>query len=391
MYVREQSSDELHVVQFQPPQDFLSRAQRFWWRRRSKQRLASYDDPRAFELFTDAQTPFGSAVIQQFPEADIINLHWVVNFINLQELFARGRTPIVWTLHDMNAFTGGCHYDNRCGRYADACGVCPQLNSQTETDLSRETWHEKQRAYAALRPSDLHIVTPSTWLKREVEASSLLGRFPVSTIPNGVDTEVFKPHDAAALRRAFDLAPDSKIVLFVAAVASSRRKGFHLLLEAVEALSSARDDLCLMSVGSSQPRIESGVPHIHLGHIESERLLAAIYSSADLFVIPSLQDNLPNTVLEAMACGTPVVGFDTGGIPDMVRPGETGWLAGVGDVRALREAIQRALSDDAGRTRMGRQCRAVVEKEYTLEVQTQRYMALYRKMIEVNEDELQLQ
>jgi glycosyltransferase involved in cell wall biosynthesis len=252
--------------------------------------------------------------------------------------------------------------------------------------LANDVWERKKHAFNQIPSSQLHFVAQSRWIKSQVQASPLTSRFSATVIPNGLDTEIFQPRDGKGFRRAVGIPEGAHVILFVAQSISNRRKGFKLLLEAVQRL----EDVYLLSVGGTQPEYEMAVPSLHLGSIDSDVLLSAIYSSADLFVIPSLQDNLPNTVLEAMACGTPVVGFDTGGIPDMVRPGETGWLAGVGDVRALREVIQHALSDDAGRTRMGRQCRAVVEKEYTLEVQTQRYMALYRKMVEVSEDELQL-
>jgi glycosyltransferase involved in cell wall biosynthesis len=126
--------------------------------------------------------------------------------------------------------------------------------------------------------------------------------------------------------------------------------------------------------------VSSPLPHVHAGYVESDLLLSVLYSVADAFVIPSRQDNLPNTVLESMACGTPVVGFEVGGIPDMVRPGQTGWLAEAENVRALRQSIEQALADDEKRERMGKQCRAVVEEEYTLETQAAAYKSIYEEL-----------
>lgn len=139
--------------------------------------------------------------------------------------------------------------------------------------------------------------------------------------------------------------------------------------------------MTLLSIGSRAPTLETARPHHHLGSISSNTLLSVFYSLADVFVIPSRQDNLPNTVLESMACGTPVVGFDVGGIPDMVRPGETGWLAEPESVHSLQEAIEAALSDNERRNQMGQTCRAVVEAEYTLTVQAEAYRALYEQLL----------
>jgi glycosyltransferase involved in cell wall biosynthesis len=143
----------------------------------------------------------------------------------------------------------------------------------------------------------------------------------------------------------------------------------------------------LVSIGKHDPELPDSVSHVHLGTLDSNLLLSVFYSLADVFVIPSRQDNLPNTVLESMACGTPVVGFDTGGIPDMVHSGETGWMAEVGNVRELREAIERALSEDTERRRFGARCRAVVEEEYTLERQARRYRDLYEEILRDTDNE----
>jgi glycosyltransferase involved in cell wall biosynthesis len=333
------------------------------------------------EPFTDDRTRFGDQAIAQLPSADVINLHWIRRFIDLRAFFSAVSVPVVWTLHDMNAFTGGCHYDEDCGKYIKNCGACPQLGSNNDRDLSRKIWKRKEEAYSHISPGQMHIVALCRWMKREVERSSLLGRFPVTIIPNGVDTDQFSPRDGLSMRRALGIPESAKVLLFVAQSTTNRRKGFGLLKKTLQGLQKRRSDLFLLSVGAFDAEMDRSANQLHLGRIQSDRLLSSIYSAADVFVIPSLQDNLPNTVLEAMACGTPVVGFDTGGIPDMVRPGETGWLAEVGDVRALREATEQALSDDGARARIGHQCRSVVEEEYTLEIQAERYRRLYEDVL----------
>jgi glycosyltransferase involved in cell wall biosynthesis len=338
--------------------------------------VPSYTLADEAEHFTEDRTEFAGQVAPQIPPGDVINLHWVRHLIDFQAFFGAVERPVVWTLHDMNAFTGGCHYDAECGRYAAACGACPQLRSPDERDLSRQVWERKQAAFSQVPPDRLHVVAPSRWLADCARRSSLLARFPVHVIPYSLDLNTFRPYDAAGLRAALGVAPTDRVVLFVSQMVRNRRKGFALLREALAGM-EARDDVVLVSVGRRAPDLAGPLRHVHLGSIGVDGLLALVYAAADVFVIPSLQDNLPNTVLEAMACGTPVVGFDAGGIPDMVRPGETGSVVPTGDVRALREALVHVLDDDDARAHMAARCRATAEAEYAPAVQARRYLDLY--------------
>jgi glycosyltransferase involved in cell wall biosynthesis len=212
-----------------------------------------------------------------------------------------------------------------------------------------------------------------------VAESPLLSRFPMTVIPNGLDVTEFAPGDTCGARDALGVPQDAKVVLFVAESTANRRKGFDLLAEALGGLRDA-DNLLLLSVGRHQPELNGRIPHRHLGSVEHYQL-PLVYRAADLFVIPSLQDNLPNTVLESMACGTPVVGFAVGGIPDMVRQDATGLLARAADPDALRVAIDELLGDAPRRLDMGRRCRQVAVEEYSLERQARRYGELYQSLI----------
>jgi glycosyltransferase involved in cell wall biosynthesis len=317
------------------------------------------------------------------PECDIVHLHWIAGgFVDYWEFFCgiSPRVPIVWTLHDMNPFTGGCHYDLGCGRFAGKCGSCPQLGSQDPGDLSRRIWTDKSDVFARIAASRLHVVTPSQWLAREVERSSLLQRFPRSVIPYGLDLETFAPKNRVHARELLGLPVDAKIILFVADGLDNRRKGFPLLIEALSGLHGI-GGLMLLSVGNGHAEGTLKVPWIHLGPLSQDRMLPAVYSAADIFVIPSLQDNLPNTVLESMASGTPVIGFAVGGIPDMVRPGVSGTLVEPENVAALRVAVEDLLNSPAQLDRMGSNCRQIVEEEYCLERQARRYEALYTGLV----------
>lgn len=382
MFVLKKKSDDPTVVTYQHPHTVLDRAARKWRELMLERDHAAYraTRPSGLSPFTDDRSPYGSAPVEQRPVSDVYNLHWVSEFLDLSAFFTQVRVPVVWTLHDTNAFTGGCHYTHGCDKFTRQCGACPHLGSKTENDLSRQIWQRKNAAYRrAASAGLLHVVTPSEWLATEARRSALFKDVPVSVIPYGLDTDVFTPSDPTGLRHALGIPAEGRIVLFVAASATAQRKGFTLLVDALEALDDV-SGLHLVSIGSPKPSVQAEVPHIHLGRIEHERLMAALYSAADLFVIPSLEDNLPNTVLEALACATPVVGFDAGGIPDMVRPGETGLLAPKGDVRALRDAIARLLHDGDQRDTLSTRCRDVALSEYPLDLQARRYQDLYARL-----------
>lgn len=182
---------------------------------------------------------------------------------------------------------------------------------------------------------------------------------------------------------------DRKVALFVAHSSTDPRKGFGILSNALER--AHFDDVTLVSIGSNAPAVPKNLSHVHVGRVDEDRRLSVLYSLADVFIIPSSQEAFGLTALEAMACGTPVIGFDTGGIPDMVRPGETGWLVETGDVSSLRSALEAALESDAERERMGCRCREVVENEYTLERQAQRYAELYESIYTRQRDEKKVQ
>ena len=380
---RKKGNDPLVHV-FRPDSGTVRRAARRFRGRQLRQALDGYraTRPAGYEAFSTDQTEWGYEPASRLPACDVVNLHWVSRFIDTGE-FLKGivpEVPIVWTLHDMNLFTGGCHYDDGCGRYQKRCGACPQLGSTDEEDLSRQTWSRKDALFDEELAGRLHVVTPSRWLAAEAADSSLLGgRFPITVIPYGLDTDAFAPRDQAEARRVLGVPPGAAVLLFVAQSVSTRRKGFGQLVDAIAGLSGIHD-LFLLSIGSGAPPSRDFRGR-HLGFTSEDRLLSLVYSAADVFVLPSQQDNLPATVLESLACGTPVVAFNAGGVGDMVREGRTGFLAPVGDVAALAGALQRALGDRDRLTSLRNTCREIAVTEYPLSLQAQRYATLYEELV----------
>jgi glycosyltransferase involved in cell wall biosynthesis len=267
------------------------------------------------------------------------------------------RKPVVWFLHDQWAFTGHVAYSYDCDRWRHGCGSCPYPAEYPalRRDTTAALWRWKRRVYARSR---LSVVAPSRWLAGLASASPLLGRFPAHVVPNGVDLEVFRPGDRRALRSGLGLDPDRPVVLWVSADRNDARKGADLV-------SALAGEAQLLTMG---------------GEVRSEAEAARRYAAADVLLLPSRLDNLPNTAVESIACGTPVAAFDVGGVPEVVRPGETGALAPLGDVAGLAEAVRRLVGDDELRLR----ARAVAEAEYSLELQARRLAELYEDVARVN-------
>ncbi len=261
--------------------------------------------------------------------SDILHLHWInLRFLSLKDL-VKHQKPIVWTLHDSWAFTGICHYFYDCESYKDSCGKCPFLQSTNKCDLSYKVWRKKKRYYKNL---NLHIVTPSKWLADAAHESSLLKNFPITVIPNPIDTEVFKPSDKTVERKHLKLDPNKTYILYGAINAvKDRNKGFAELLSAVDFLEKkiSADKVELLVFGANKPieQLNVNIPVRYLGIITNNDDLVSMYNAADVMVVPSLSEVFGQTASEAMACGTPVVAFNCTGIKEVVDHKKTGYLA----------------------------------------------------------------
>lgn len=319
-----------------------------------------------------------------FTESDILNFHNLhggyFNYLSIPSLTRE--KPAVWTLHDMWSFTGHCSYSYDCDRWKSGCGSCPYPNEYPKIyfDNTRLEWILKNRAYAN---SNLHIVAPSRWLCG-LAKDSMLNRFSVSHIPNGLDLDIYKPFDREECRNRLGIPDNKKVLLFSAFNIEDRRKGGDLLYKALEKIpSSLRNDICLLVIGEGEkaPRLIDGMDIINLGFIEDEESKAIAYSSADLLVFPTRADNLPLVLQESMACGTPMVSFRVGGVPELVRPGLTGYLAEPEDPDSLVKGIVQLLEDDNLRNKMSESCRSIALEEYSLDKQAKSYIKLYESIL----------
>ena len=387
MLVDRKISDDPNVIQYYGPSAISSRFYRKRRRAKISHGIKAYDDsrpPGVERLFNDDRSAHGHLLNVDIPDCDVINLHWVSTFLDVSETlpYMASKVPIVWTLHDMNTMTGGCHYDSECGRYKNKCGECPRLGSNDTEDLSRQIFLRKEKVFAALHKSNLTVVTPSSWLSSCADRSSLLNKFPRRVIPYGLETDVFAPRDQAEARNVLGLPANANILLFVAGSISSPRKGLQFVPDAISVLKD--ENVLCVTVGPGAVKVvNTEWKPISLGSVENDRFLSLIYSAADLLVCPSVQDNLPNTVLESILCGTPCVAFDIGGMPDMIDEGVTGWLASTVDSASLAGAIQRGLKEvSPRRPETVKKCAEAARAKYGLNRQAENYTKLYQTLVD---------
>lgn len=355
-----------------------------------RQRLENQLHRFTYRLGFNTLNQVGSFDIPKHPffkEADILNFHNLhsrgLSYLAIPKL--TGYKPAVFTLHDMWSFTGHCAYSYDCTKWQTGCGACPYLKAYPAVSRDSTRWEWKLKDWVYNR-SNLTIVTPSHWLTEQAKAS-MLNRFEIYHIPYGIDTDAYQHIDPGLCRVTLGIPPKKKVLLFSADNLKDSRKGGDLLVQALQKLPQAlKQDCVLLTLGKRTTQIEASVdiPAIHLGYISSDRLKSVAYSAADVFIFPTRADNLPLVLQESMACGTPMVSFNVGGVPDLVRPEMTGYLAKPEDANDFCNGIVELLEDDEKRDVMGKQCRSISVKEYDLATQTRKYISLYRTTLGKN-------
>ncbi|WP_110954059.1 glycosyltransferase family 4 protein [Anaerosinus massiliensis] len=316
--------------------------------------------------------------------ADIINLHWInQNFIsvyNLQHI----NLPIVWTLHDSWAFTGGCHIPYSCKKYMEYCAKCEQLNNGHFIDLAQYGYKAKKKVYSKI---DMTIVAPSKWLAKCVQESSLLGCNKIKVIPNGIDIQKYKPIDKNVTRDILSINKKKKIILFGAMSSTKdKNKGYQYLIDALNKIGNFIEDDCIEIIvfGGNQPKEEKifNYKTTYLGRLYDDITLNILYSSADVFIAPSISENLPNTVMESIACGTPVVAFNIGGISDLINHKQNGYLAKPFESEDLARGIAYILEDKERWNMLSHNARKKVIDTFDINIVAKKYINLYEEILE---------
>lgn len=318
--------------------------------------------------------------------SDIINLHWIAFFQSPKSIhnLLNLNIPIVWTLHDEWAYTGGCHYTSGCLKYLTNCDNCPQLNDINSV-ISSSVLNEK----VALEFHKITIVTPSIWLSKKAKLSRLFKNSRIECIPNAIEIDVFFPRDKKIAKSKFSIPENSFTILFGADSTSEKRKGFQRLLDALNyiyqldewRIEFEKKSISIVIFGNYEDKnLEIKFPILKIGHIQNDDELSLLYSAADIFILPSLEDNLPNTILEAFSCGTPVLGYNIGGIVDMVVDQETGYLADINKPNSLAEKIIESKLNQINNLSMGKRARKLIETRYSPNHQAQLYKSLFNEI-----------
>jgi glycosyltransferase involved in cell wall biosynthesis len=306
---------------------------------------------------------------------DVVHLHWVNAGMLSIEQIGQINAKIVWSLHDMWAFTGGCHYTEECEKYQSECGNCPVLKSNIEKDLSYEVQLKKKSLYAK---KSMTIVGLSKWMAKSAGGSSLLKHQKVVNIPNPIDTKIFFPISKTKAKEKLNLPIDKKIILFGAMGATSDpRKGYKYLDESLELLETKNVELAIFGTNEEvvHPKFKTNV----LGFISSDEKLNLIYNAADVMVVPSVQENLSNAIVESLAAGTPVVGFDIGGNSDMIDHKSNGYLSSPFNSDDLAKGISFVINQNSNH--LSEVARKKIETTFEQNIVAKQYINLYTQIL----------
>ena len=346
--------------------------------------LPQKKDNDGYSLFSLPIKGLDLASVPFIQSTDVIHIHWptwMVTPLGIRRLLDSGR-PVFTTLHDMWMFTGGCHYASGCEQYKTACYACPQLKEGM--GIASAGYETKLNAYGG-HPS-LHVISPSHWLADCARESRIFRDSPIHVVPNPIDLEVFSERDRERTRSQLGVQPDDIVLLFGNFDNRETRKGTSILVEAITRWSQSEwvrefgGKIFLMSFGkSSKINLPDPFISINLGTIDKDDVLASIYSAADLFCFPSVEDNYPNSIVEAAACGTPTIAFEACGIPEMIEHNSTGYLIkAVGSADAFADALSNALSRFLNNIALRAECRSRVERENAMETVGSALMDIYQ-------------
>ena len=382
MLVREKQTDRLSVIELK----------RNWWRvwQFIWERILIWKENRfkKHNLFAVdiANTGTDITVLPEFLAADIIHLHWInqgmLSLNDIRKILLSGK-PVVWTMHDMWPCTGICHHARECDKYHQECHHCPYIyKGGGKKDLSNQVFKKKKEIYQS---APVTFVTCSRWLKERAGQSALLNGHTIVDIPNPISTGLFKPQNSLAARNKMKLPTDKKLILFGSVKVTDKRKGIDYFVESCKLLAEMhpelKEELGVVVYGKNSEQLKPLIPFqvYALDYISNEKDLVNIYNAVDLYVTPSLEENLPTTIMEAMACGVPCVGFNVGGIPEMIDHLHNGYVAEYKSAEDLANGIIWTLSESEYQSLSEEACRKAVSN-YSESIVAKKYIDIYNKI-----------
>ena len=381
MLVRDKQTNQITVIGLKKS---LWRIWLFVWERVIIWKENHFKKYNLFEVDI-ANTGTDITNLPEFKEADVIHLHWInqgmLSLKDIHRIVESGK-PIVWTMHDMWPFTGICHYAGECEKYMSQCQNCPTLYKGHKKDLSYRTFLKKEKV---MKESRIGFVACSQWLESMAKKSRLLQNHFVTNIPNAINTNLFKPRNKQQAREKLQLPLEQKLLLFGSMKTTDKRKGIDYLVEACKILIQEKPGFCknlgVVILGQQSDLYQNIFPFpIHsMNYVNNEKDLVDIYNAVDLYVTPSLQDNLPNTIMEAMACGIPCVGFNIGGIPEMIDHLHNGYVAEYKSAEDFANGIHWALSESEYQL-LSEEARRKVTSSYSENAIAKKYIGVYNKI-----------
>ena len=383
MLVRDKQTDNITVISLKKS---LWSIWQFVWERIVIWKANHFKQHNLFAVDI-ANTGTDITTYPEFKEADIIHLHWVnqgmLSLKDLKKILQSGK-PIVWTMHDMWPCTGICHHARECDKYHKECHHCPYLyNGGAKKDLSHQTFKKKKELYQL---SPITFITCSQWLKERAGQSALLEQHPIVHIPNPIKTNLFTPRNKVEARQKCNLPTDKKLILFGSVKITDKRTGIDYCIESCKILAEKHPELVnnlgVAVYGKESEQLKSLVPFqvYALDYISNEKELVNVYNAVDLYVTPSLEENLPNTIMEAMACGIPCVGFNVGGIPEMIDHLHNGYVADYKSAEDFANGIHWTLSESEYQS-LSEEARRKVTSSYSESTIAKKYIEVYNKII----------
>lgn len=323
-------------------------------------------------LFSLPYSDFDLNLNEHIKWADVINLHWVPSMWDYN-LFHKLNKPIVWTLHDMNPFTGGCHYSGDCRRFTEDCKNCPQLDGTRNPNLASMFLRYK-RGFTGL--NSISYVALCNWMIVRLKSSSAFKNQKIYKIYNSLDTSIFKSINQKTARKDLGVPVDRKIVLFVSERTDNYRKGGYMLSRIIHILKE--ENIYFYAIGASEmTNLDDNL--VQLGVIQDEKMMATVYNIADVLILPSTEDNLPNVMLEALCCGLPLVSFSNGGMNEIIKPGENGLLVKEQTPEAMISAVQEYFLNSGNYDKAN-----ISENAHSLfnaSIQARAYFEIYKELL----------
>ncbi len=383
MLVRDKSTDCITVVGLKSA---------FWgqwhflWERLVIYLKAHFSKQHLFEMDI-ANSGTDITGLPEFKEADLIHLHWInqgmLSLKNIRRILESGK-PVVWTMHDIWPATAICHITFDCRSFMGECQHCRLLpQGGSRSDMANKVWHQKKALYSH---HNISFVACSKWLAAEAKKSSLLRGQSVVNIPNPIDTRVFCPGDRQSAAQSVGLPSDRHIILFVSQRATNPNKGMDYLVQACQLLAEQHPELkettAVAILGGHSDEVTGQLPFaaFPLGYVNDTRHIVQVYRSVDVFVLPSLSENLPNTIMEAMSCGVPCVGFRVGGIPEMIDHQKNGYVANYRDAADLAKGLYWVLHE-ADTAQMSKDAVRKVTVSYSQTAVASRYIEVYNQAL----------